>query len=91
MATTRIDWNDGEGQIVATYGGIGDGPLRFSSTTANEGLDRSQRVQVAARGSALEVDVEVRQTGLREEYCMAQTGNPTLHTADGMVFAVLKQ
>ncbi len=90
MAVTRIDWKDGEGQIVATYGGTGDGPLHFTSTTANEGLDRAQRVQVASRESPLEVEVTVTQTGLREEMCMAQAGNPELMTADGQVFAVLK-
>lgn len=90
MAVTRIDWKDGEGQIVATYGGTGDGPLHFTSTTANEGLDRAQRVQVAAKDSPLEVEVTVTQTGMREEMCMAQAGNPELMTADGKVFAVLK-
>mgnify|MGYP007045038016 CR=1 FL=1 len=90
MPTTRIDWKEGEGQILASYGGAGEGSLRFSSTMANKGLDRSQKVQVASRESPLEVEVTVTQTGLREEMCMAQAGNPELMTADGQVFAVLK-
>lgn len=90
MGQTRIDWNDGEGYILASYGGSGSGPLRFTSSTANDGLDREQTVQVAAKDAPLEVEVTVRQTGLREEFCTADTGSPSLLTADGQVFAVLK-
>lgn len=90
MANTLIDWNDGEGSIVASYEGDGDGSLRFSSTTANEDVDRSQRVQVAAAGSPLEVEVTVSQTGLRQVFCTAQAGNPEFLSADGKIFAVLK-
>lgn len=91
MAETRIKWNDGEGYIAANYEGQGNGSLRFTSTTANTGLDREQTVQVAAKGAELEVEVTVRQTGLREELCTADAGNPGFVTQDGEVFAVLKQ
>lgn len=91
MATVQIPWNNGEGYISAVYTGDGSGPLRFSSTTANNGLDRSQTVQVASRRSPLEVEVTVTQTGARELFCTRQSGNPPFHTADNITFAVLKR
>lgn len=91
MATVQIPWNNGEGYISAVYTGDGSGPLRFSSTTANNGLDRSQTVQVASGRSPLEVEVTVTQTGSRELFCTAGTGNPPFNTAENSPFAVLKQ
>lgn len=90
MALSQILWNDGEGYIIADFIGHGNGSLRFSSSTPNEGLDRSQTVQVAACTHPLEVDVIVRQKGLREEFCCSDYGDPFLLTSDGEVFAVLK-
>lgn len=87
---TRIPWNNGEGYIVATYEGAGNGPLHFSSSVANEDVDRTQMVQVAATGNALDVDVTVHQTGLREPFCTADTGNPELNTSDDELLASLK-
>lgn len=90
MAITLIDWKDGEGQIVASFGGRGDGPLRLSSNTANEDVDRSQDVTVAADGGTPAVTVAVSQYGLRERFLTAQSGEPVFLTADNEIFAVLK-
>ena len=38
---TVIKWNEGDGNIVATYNGSGNGTISFSSDV-NEGIDRSQ-------------------------------------------------
>ncbi len=90
MATTRIPWTQGGGYINAEYNGSGSGPLSFSSSTPNTGLDRQQTVQVAATGSPLAVSVTVAQTGAREEFCTADAGNPPLAGSDSEIFAVLK-
>lgn len=82
---TVIKWNEGDGNIVATYNGSGDGTIAFSSDTANEGIDRSQEVQVATNN--LSVSVTVSQIGLREVF-NASDGEFVL--ADGGTFNVLK-
>ena len=80
-----IKWNEGDGNIVATYNGSGDGTIAFSSDVANEGIDRSQEVQVATDN--LSVSVTVSQIGLREVF-NASDGEFIL--ADGGTFNVLK-
>lgn len=82
---TVIKWNEGDGNIVATYNGSGDGTIAFSSDVANEGIDRSQEVQVATDN--LSVSVTVSQIGLREVF-NASDGEFIL--ADGGTFNVLK-
>lgn len=82
---TVIKWNEGDGNIVATYNGSGDGTIAFSSDVANEGIDRSQEVQVATDN--LSVSVTVSQLGLREVF-NASDGEFIL--ADGGTFNVLK-
>lgn len=81
---TLIKWNEGDGNIVATYNGSGDGTITFSSDVANEGIDRSQEVQVATDN--INVSVTVNQIGLREIF--NTTDGFTL--ADGGTFNVLK-
>ena len=39
MKETLIAWNEGSGNIVATYTGEKDAPISFSSDTENEGID----------------------------------------------------
>lgn len=90
MAQTQIPWNNGDGFILASYEGNGNGQLRFSSSVPNEGIDRSQRVQVASVQAPLSVDVTVSQIGLREELCTSDAGDPQFMTSDGLLFAVLK-
>lgn len=43
MATLTIPWNDGNGNIILTYTGQGDGTVVVQSSTDNLGEDRSQR------------------------------------------------
>lgn len=87
MASVEIKWNDGAGNIVASFTGSGDGSVVLQSDASNEGLDREQSVHVATSGGEVEVDVTVRQTGLREEFLAADGG---FRTADGEIYGVLK-
>lgn len=84
---TIIKWNEGEGNIAATYDGSGNAPILFSSDVANEGIDREQVVSVSTTDDAKSVDVVVRQAGLREVF-MASDGEFIL--ADGGTFNVIK-
>lgn len=78
---TIIKWNEGDGNIVATYNGSGNGTISFSSDV-NEGIDRSQKVQVFTDNK--NVDITISQIGLREIY------NEDFTLADGGTFNVLK-
>lgn len=64
----RIAWKEGEGNIVASFAGEGDGTISFRSDTANEGIDRSQSVHVHTQDNALDVVMEVSQPGRREVF-----------------------
>lgn len=90
MKEVQIPWKSGEGQILAQFDGEGDGLLRFSSSTPNEGLDRTQSVSVEASNFPLSVGVTVSQTGLREEFLTADASEEFMCT-DADTFAVLKQ
>lgn len=81
---TLIKWNEGDGNIVAVYNGSGDGTITFSSDVANEGIDRSQEVQVT--NDNINVSVIVNQIGLREIFNTADG----FTLADGGTFNVLK-
>ena len=86
---TIIKWNDGEGNIVATYSGSGNALISLTSDTPNEGIDREQEINVSAtRGGDASAKVLVRQVGLREVYNV-QEGAYLL--ADGGTYNVLKQ
>lgn len=78
---TIIKWNEGDGNIVATYNGSGNGTISFSSDV-NEGIDRSQKVHVFTDNK--NVDITISQIGLREIY------NEDFTLADGGTFNVLK-
>lgn len=78
---TIIKWNEGDGNIVATYNGSGNGTISFSSDV-NEGIDRSQKVRVFTDNK--NVDITISQIGLREIY------NEDFTLADGGTFNVLK-
>lgn len=88
MATTRIDWNVGEGAITATYDGSGNGSAAISSDV-NEGIDREQSITVSTTygDNPKSVDVNVKQYGLREVFT-ASDGDFIL--VDGGTFNVLK-
>lgn len=85
---TIIKWNEGEGNIVATYEGSGNAPISIASDV-NEGIDREQTISVSTieGNNPKSVDVIVRQTGLREIF-MASDGDFLL--ADGGTFNTLK-
>lgn len=51
MATLRIPWNDGNGNIILTYTGQGDGVVTVQSDTDNLGDDRSQTITLRTTGS----------------------------------------
>lgn len=87
---TIIKWNEGEGNIVATYEGSGNAPISIFSDIENDGIDREQTISISTieGNNPKSVDVIVRQTGLREIY-MASDGDFVL--ADGDTFNVLKQ
>jgi len=91
MATTTIKWNEGEGNIVTTYDGSGNGPISIISDVPNEGLDREQAINInTTRGNnPKEVIVNVKQIGLREEYITTDEG--AYITADGEIYGCLKQ
>jgi|GEM_PF-1270120 len=89
MESETIKWNEGEGNIVATYEGSGNGPVSITCDIANEGLDRSQDVIIRTTkgNNPKEESVLVKQPGLREVF-MASDGDFVL--ADGGTFNVLK-
>lgn len=86
MATSTIKWNEGDGNIVATYKGSGDGPISLTSDTPNEGIDREQEITIQTTDKSKSVNVLVKQEGLREIF--ATTDGYIL--ADGGTFNVLK-
>lgn len=91
MATTTIKWIEGEGNIVTTYDGSGNGPISIISDVPNEGLDREQAINInTTRGNnPKEVIVTVKQIGLREKYIT--TDAEVYMTSDGEIYGCLKQ
>lgn len=91
MATSVIKWNEGEGNIVATYTGSGNAPISLASDVANEGLDREQLVIIRTTkgNNPKEESVLVKQPGLREEYITSDT--EVYMTADNEIYGCLKQ
>ena len=86
MATSTIKWNEGDGNIVATYEGSGDGPISLTTDIPNEGIDREQEITIQTTNKNKSVNVLVKQEGLREIF--ATTDGYIL--ADGGTFNVLK-
>lgn len=84
---TIIKWNDGEGNIVATYTGSGNAPISLTSNI-NGGLDREQKITIrTTKGdNAKTINIIVKQIGAREIF--NTTDGFTL--ADGKTFNVLK-
>lgn len=85
MATSTIKWNEGDGNIVATYEGSGDGPISLT-TTPNEGIDREQEITIQTTDKNKSVNVLVKQEGLREVFATSDG----FILADGGTFNVLK-
>ena len=65
MATLTIPWADGNGDIILTYGGQGDGVVTVRSTTDNLGDDREQVVTLRTVDGIRAVQVTIKQaTGM---------------------------
>lgn len=65
MATLRIPWNDGNGNIILTYTGQGDGVVTVQSDTDNLGDDRRQVITLrTADGRATAQVTIVQRTGM---------------------------
>lgn len=65
MATLTIPWNDGNGNIILTYDGQGDGTVTVRSTTDNLGADREQVITLRTADGSRTVQVTIQQaTGM---------------------------
>lgn len=65
MATLTIPWQDGNGDIILTYDGQGDGTVTVRSTTDNLGADRQQTVTLRTADGSVTVQVTIQQaTGM---------------------------
>ena len=63
--TLTIPWADGNGDIILTYDGQGDGVVTVRSTTDNLGSDRQQTITLrTADGRATAQVTIVQQTGM---------------------------
>ena len=63
--TLTIPWADGNGDIILTYDGQGDGVVTVRSTTDNLGSDRQQTIilRTADGGASAQVTI-VQHTGM---------------------------
>lgn len=65
MATLTIPWADGNGDIILTYDGHGDGVVTVRSTTDNLGDDREQAITLRTVDGIRAVQVTIKQaTGM---------------------------
>lgn len=65
MATLTIPWADGNGDIILTYDGQGDGTVTVRSTTDNLGADREQVITLRTVDGSRAVQVTIQQaTGM---------------------------
>lgn len=65
MATLTIPWNDGNGNIILTYTGQGDGTVTVQSDTDNLGADREQVITLKTADDTKAVQVTIQQaTGM---------------------------
>lgn len=62
MASITIPWNDGNGDIILTYDGQGDGVVTVRSTTDNLGSDREQTITLRTADGTKEVQVTIQQS-----------------------------
>ena len=90
MATLTIPWNDGNGDIILTYTGQGDGVVTVRSSTDNLGDDRRQVLTFRTVGqNSVSVQVAVVQpTGM--QVLLDSNGN-VLRTIDGKVLRVMPE
>lgn len=90
MATLTIPWNDGNGDIILTYTGQGDGVVIVRSSTDNLGDDRRQVLTFRTVGqNSVSVQVAVVQpTGM--QVLLDSNGN-ALRTIEGKVLRVMPE
>ena len=62
MTTLTIPWNDGNGNIILTYTGQGDGVVTMRSDTDNLGADREQTITLRTADGTKEVQVTIQQS-----------------------------
>ena len=62
MATLTIPWADGNGNIILTYNGQGDGTVTVQSTTDNLGEDRQQVITLKTTDGTKAVQVTIAQS-----------------------------
>ena len=88
MTTLRIPWADGNGNIILTYKGQGDGTVTVQTDTDNLGEDRSQIITFKTIGAnTVTVQVEVTQpTGM--QILRDRNGN-VIRTSNGLILRVL--
>ena len=85
---TKIKWNEGDGYITATYGGIGSDSAYISSDL-NEWIDREREITVNTTygENQKSEDILIKQYGMREVFSPSD-GDFIL--TDGGTFNVLK-
>ena len=65
MATLTIPWADGNGNIILTYTGQGNGTVTVQSDTDNLGADREQVITLKTADGTKAVQVTIQQaTGM---------------------------
>lgn len=62
MATLTIPWNDGNGNIILTYNGQGDGTVTVQSSTDNLCEDRQQVITLKTTDGTKAVQVTIAQS-----------------------------
>jgi hypothetical protein len=88
MATLRIPWADGNGNIILTYTGQGNGTVTVQSDTDNLGDDRSQTLTfktVGANPVTVQV-VVIQPTGMQ---ILRDDSGEELRTSNGLILRVL--
>ena len=82
MASITIPWNDGNGNIILTYTGQGDGTVTVRSSTNNLGQDRRQTITLKTTGAnpATATVTIIQPTGMR---VIVTANSHRLKTADG--------
>lgn len=85
---TKIQWNEGDGAITATYNGSGDGSVTITSDI-NEGIDREQSITVSTTQgeNPKSASVSIVQIGLREIFIST---DEVFVLSDGGTFNVIK-
>lgn len=84
MAQVSIPWNDGNGNIILTYTGQGDGTVVVKSDTDNFGNAREQTISVKTADGKLTKSVTVRQKATELNFKTAD--GMFIKTADGKFF-----